>query len=182
MPSLWEKLVWPFIADCEFANVVDLAAGHGRNTSFLLRLAEHVTVMDIQPGNIAICKGRFKGHTNISFIVNNGFDFGTIEDGGTSLIYCFDAMVHFDSDVIRSYLRDSRRILKPGGRAFFHHSNYIGGHDWRTNLSSRNFMSKELFAHYALKEKLRIIRQTPINWGSDVHLDCLTLVENPVEL
>ncbi len=182
MPSLWAKLVWPFIADCAFTNVVDLAAGQGRNTQFLCEMAEHVTVIDIQPGNIAICKERFADRTGVSFLVNNGFDFNPVPDGQISLIYCFDAMVHFDSDVVRSYLHDACRILKPGGRAFLHHSNYTGGHDWRTNPSSRNFMSKELFAHYAVKEKLRVIRQKVINWGMNVNLDCLTLIERSVEL
>ena len=67
--------------------------------------------------------------------------------------------------------------LAPGGRGFFHHSNYTGGHDWRTNPSSRNFMTKELFAHYARKEGLNVISQRVINWGSNPGIDCLTLVE-----
>jgi len=86
-------------------------------------------------------------------------------------------MVHFDSDVVRSYLRDAQRVLKVGGHGFFHHSNYVGGHDWRTNPNSRNFMSKELFEHYALKEQLSVVRQRVINWGLVHDSDCLTLVE-----
>ena len=35
-------------------------------------------------------------------------------------------MVHFDSDVVRAYLKEFRRILKPGGHGFCHHSNYTG--------------------------------------------------------
>ena len=62
-------------------------------------------------------------------------------------------MVHFESDVIRSYLRDTMRVLEPGGRGFFHHSNYTGGEDWRTNPSSRNFMSQAFFSRIMLGSK-----------------------------
>jgi hypothetical protein len=36
-------------------------------------------------------------------------------------------MVHFDSDVIQVYLQDTARVLRWGGRALFHHSNYSAG-------------------------------------------------------
>lgn len=179
MAGLWERVVWPFISDCDFTEVVDLAAGHGRNTVFLLKVASHVTVTDIQPGNVAICRSRFADEPRVSAHVVNGYDFRPVADSSVTLVYCFDAMVHFDSDVVRSYLSDARRILKLGGRAFLHHSNYVGGHDWRTNPAARNFMSKELFEHYALKEDLRILRQSVINWGTEAQIDCLSLVERP---
>jgi hypothetical protein len=86
-------------------------------------------------------------------------------------------MVHFDSDVVRSYLRDSHRALKPGGRGFFHHSNYTGGYDWRKNPQGRNFMSREFFGHYADKEDLTVVKQTLLDRPHHPQLDCLTLVE-----
>ena len=135
--------------------------------------------MDIQAANIAVCERRFGKNNIVSFYTNNGFDMRPLAEGSISLIYCFDAMVHFDSDVIRSYLRDSFRVLKPNGRAFFHHSNYVGGHDWRENPHSRNFMSAELFEHYAMKEQLQIVRQKILRWGGIENLDCFTLLERP---
>lgn len=179
MAALWDRMVWPFILDCDFTEVVDLAAGHGRNTVFLLKVANHITVMDIQPGNVAVCRNRFADEPRVSALVTTGYDFRPLADASVTMVYCFDAMVHFDSDVVRSYLSDARRILKPGGRAFLHHSNYVGGHDWRTNPAARNFMSKELFEHYALKESLKVVRQSVINWGAEVQIDCLSMIERP---
>lgn len=177
MAGLWADLIWPFISDCDFTRVVDLAAGHGRNTAFLLERAQHVTVLDIQPGNVEACERRFAGLESLSCFKNNGYDFHPVADASVTLVYCFDAMVHFDSDVIRSYLGDARRILVSGGRAFLHHSNYTGGHDWRTNPAARNFMSRELFEHYAVKERFRVLRQKVINWGEHMNIDCLSLIE-----
>jgi ubiquinone/menaquinone biosynthesis C-methylase UbiE len=98
MEELWNGLVRPFVKGCDFSHTVDLAAGHGRNSVKLAELAERLTIMDIQPGNIEVCKKRFAGRTNTSFIVNNGFDLRPLHDCDVTLVYCFDAMVHFDSD------------------------------------------------------------------------------------
>jgi SAM-dependent methyltransferase len=174
---LWGTLVWPFIHDSDFTDVLDLAAGHGRNSAFLVEHVERLIITDIQKGNIDVCRKRFSENAKVSYFVGNGYNFEPVGDSALTLIYCFDSMVHFDSDVVRSYLRDAQRVLKPGGRGFFHHSNYTGGHDWRSNPNSRNFMSQELFEHYAFKEGLAIVRQKVINWGSVVDSDCLTLVE-----
>jgi SAM-dependent methyltransferase len=179
MAQLWEGLIWPFIADCDFTSVLDLAAGHGRNSAMLMLHARRLLVMDIQPGNVEICERRFAKNSKVACAANNGYDLQPTTDSAVSLIYCFDAMVHFDSDVVRSYLRDTRRVLMKGGRGFFHHSNYTKGHDWRTNPASRNFMSAELFEHYALKEGLVVVRQKTIGWRGYQEHDCLTLVEKP---
>jgi SAM-dependent methyltransferase len=174
---LWDNLVWPFINDCDFTDTLDLAAGHGRNSALLLDHAGRLTITDVQVGNVEHCRRRFGHAPNITYAVVNGYNFHPVGDETLTLIYCFDSMVHFDSDVVRSYLRDCLRVLKCGGRGFFHHSNYTTGHDWRRNPNARNFMSKELFEHYALKEGLKIVRQKVIHWGSLENSDCLSLVE-----
>jgi SAM-dependent methyltransferase len=177
---LWENLVRPFIGDSDFTDVLDLAAGHGRNSALLLEHAKRLIITDVQAGNVEFCRKRFGESANITYAVVNGYNFQPVGDEALTLIYCFDSMVHFDSDVVRSYLRDSLRVLKPGGRGFFHHSNYTGGHDWRRNPNARNFMSMELFEHYTLKEGLKIVRQKVINWGSLENSDCLSLIEKPL--
>lgn len=181
MARLWGDLVFPFIKECDFTETLDLAAGIGRNSAILVDLAKTLSIMDIQPGNIEACRQRFAGRSNVSCYVNNGFDLRPAPDESLTLVYCFDAMVHFDSDIVRSYLRDTRRVLKPGGRGFFHHSNYTGGYDWKTNPESRNFMSKAFFAHYAQKEGLIVLAQQEIQWSGIPALDCLTLVGRPVD-
>jgi hypothetical protein len=47
----------------------------------------------------------------------------------------------------------------------------------RRNPNARNFMSRELFERYLLKEDIKVLRQKVINWGNVVDCDCLSLVE-----
>ena len=49
-----------------------------------------------------------------------------IPDGEATFVYSFDAMVYFDSDVVRAYLAEFRRVLAPSGTGFCHYSNYTG--------------------------------------------------------
>lgn len=88
-------------------------------------------------------------------------------------------MVHFEQDVVLSYLGDAARVLVPGGRALFHHSNYTAapGNAYHLNPHWRNFMSKELFASGAIGLGLRVLEQNVLQWGNVPALDCLTLLE-----
>ena len=91
--------------------------------------------------------------------------------------------VHFDSDVIRAYLRETARVLRRGGRALFHHSNYGDnpGGDVHDNPRWRNFMTENLFQHYAAKCGLRYLASQVLDWDGHPALDCLTLLELPVD-
>ena len=176
----WSQTVWPFIQGCDFSCVVDLAAGHGRNTKKLLEFAEKLYLVDINADNIRFCRQRFAAEKKITYIQNDGFTLRGIPSGEVSLVYCFDAMGHFDSDVIRSYLHDFYRVLKPGGCGFCHYSNYDQNpagnvHD---NPGWRNFMSQNLFHHYCAKEGLAVVKSRVIDWDTPGQ-DCVTLFRKP---
>lgn len=176
MEDQWGYTIWPFIGQCDFSCVVDLAAGHGRNTRKLRGVANKVYVVDINEENIRFCKERFAGDNKITFIRNDGFTLHGIPDEEVTLVYCFDAMVHFDSDIIRSYLSEFYRVLKPGGHGFCHHSNYDKNPagDLHDNPGWRNFMSQNLFIHYCTKEGFEIVKSQVIDWSAP-SMDCLTL-------
>ena len=105
MAPLWSELIWPLIQHLDFTCVVDLAAGHGRNSAILRQYAKKLVIVDINQECIDICKQRFRGDKKISYFRNDGTSLKGIEDNSVSLIYSFDSMVHFDSEVIREYLK-----------------------------------------------------------------------------
>jgi ubiquinone/menaquinone biosynthesis C-methylase UbiE len=171
MDNRWQHLLRPWVRDLDFRVCVDLAAGHGRNTRKLLEQpgCERVYSVDINEENASFCRRRFKDEPRVTVIRNDGVRISKIADASVTCFYCFDAMVHFDSDVVRAYLSEVRRVLTPAGRAFLHHSNlsrFPGRSPYENpeNPASRNFMTLELFRHYAAKEGLDVLRQEPVDW------------------
>lgn len=177
--DLFEKL--------DTTSTVELACGHGRHSAYLLSTKRDQTalqslvLLDVVEENVLHCKERFSGVSEVNVHTNSGYDFHPVEDGSASAIFCFDAMVHFEYDAVLSYLQDASRILRPGGRALFHHSNLDKnpGSDYKNNPHWRNFMSKNLFAHAATRSGLRVLEQVTIDWDAIRNLDCLTLLEKP---
>jgi SAM-dependent methyltransferase len=159
--------------------VLELAAGHGRHAARSSALAKRLILVDLIPDNISKCRERLGDQPHVSFIVNNGSDYRPVADNAVSAIYCYDAMVHFSADIIDSYLQDTFRVLKPGGRALFHHSNYgvNNGQHYGRNPNARNYMTQPLFAGLATAAGLEITSSTPIPWGGIDNLDCITLLE-----
>ncbi len=188
----WTWLFWseahpfrPLFEQLDLSRVLELACGHGRHSEYLLahygsRLGSLV-MMDILQSNVDYCNARLGQRENLRVLVNNGVDFQPMPASSLTSIFCYDAMVHFDRQVVRSYLGDAVRVLVPGGKALFHHSNYSFDPDshFGTNPLARAFMSKGLFARYAERLGLEVLQQTVFDWGGESGLDCLTLLAKP---
>jgi ubiquinone/menaquinone biosynthesis C-methylase UbiE len=162
----WRDDIWPLIKDCDFTCTVELAAGHGRNSERLRHLARKLYLVDINQQNIEWLHERFRDASNIVLIKNDGLHLTGVDDGEATFVYSFDSMVHFDSDVVRQYLREFSRVLKPGGTGFCHYSNYSADPtgSYRNHPAWRNFMSIQLFEHYAAKEGLESLHSAPLMW------------------
>jgi ubiquinone/menaquinone biosynthesis C-methylase UbiE len=182
--SQYERIILPFLggAEIDMSHVLELAVGHGRMTEILLTHAQRVTGLDILQENIDFCNARFTGHSNLKLMKNDGVKLQNIPDREVSFVFCFDSMIHFDSDVVRSYLGEFFRIMKPGALAFLHHSNLTRnpGGNFQRNAHARNFMSIQMFSHYSQKEGLQVVKQKVIDWGTGEkqveNLDGLTLL------
>jgi ubiquinone/menaquinone biosynthesis C-methylase UbiE len=181
MDDQWRSMIWPLIEGSDFSCTVELAAGHGRNTEKLRHLAKKLYAVDINKENIEFMKARFASAANVVCVKNDGVNLDGIRDGEATFVYSFDAMVHFDSDVVRAYLAEFKRVLRPGGRGFCHYSNYSGNPtgSYREHPGWRNFMSKELFEHYAAKEGLVPLRSELVAWSDGSYTDAMTLFERP---
>lgn len=159
-------------------SVIELACGHGRHAEQIAARCGRLTLMDIHEDNISFCRERLKGHANVQFVLNSGFDFRPVEDSSTTAIFCYDAMVHFSPDIVESYLLDARRVLRPGGMALLHHSNYSAPLDQHYGLNphARNHMTEQLFRELVGKSDLKIVDTVAIAWGHDQELDRVSLL------
>lgn len=184
----WVAMLWhpdyPFLDlfdRLDLSRTLELAVGHGRNAEFVQPLAESLILMDVVQANVDVCTDRFRERSNVRVLRNNGYDFHPVENAALSAIYCYDAMVHFSPDIVESYLNDAARVLAPGGRALFHHSNYPAPLDrhYGLNPHARNHMTRDLFIELARAAGLDIVESRVITWVDVDELDCLSLVEKP---
>lgn len=182
----WTQMFWDekrifaqLFGELDLTSVVDLACGHGRHAEVVAPRAGSLALLDIHETNLDVCRERLAAAANVTFHLNNGYDFQPLSSGSISGIYCYDAMVHFSPDIVASYLKDSARVLRSGGRGVFHHSNYpapIGRH-YGQNPHARNHMTQAMFRDLSEKAGLTVVRSQVIDWGSAKDLDCVTLVE-----
>ena len=157
--------------------VIDLAAGHGRHAERAAAFADELILVDIAEQNLEISRARLAGRSNVDFELGDGISFTGILENSVDGIYCYDSMVGFSPAVVRSYLFDTARVLKSGGRALYHHSNYAGERKERSNAPhGRSYMTKEIFSSLAAEAGLNVLEQHVIDWGGVSELDCVTLL------
>lgn len=133
----WEKgsVFKRLFQELDLTNVIELACGRGRHVPQYIDSAGHVTLVDILQKNIDICKRRFAGDERISYYKNQGFDLNELKNEQYTAVFSYDAMLHFELLDINDYLNDFYRVLKPGGRALLHHSNFDAMYDGSFNHS-----------------------------------------------
>ncbi len=181
MKIFWSKqsVFYQMFSKMDVQNIVELACGRGRHVPWYVNKADNITLVDILAKNIEYCRERFEGESKIEYYNNSGHDLNKLKTEGYTALFTYDAMVHFELIDIFEYLRETKRILKKGGRALFHHSNNT--QDYRitffTGVNGRNYMSKDIFAHLVDRAGLKVLEQHVISWGGIEKLDCVTLVE-----
>ena len=163
--------------------VAELACGHGRHAEQVADQCQSLVVMDIHESNVEFCRSRLADRENVQCIVNNGYDLRPLEDHSLTAIFCYDAMVHFPRDVVELYLRDTARVLRPGGLALYQHSNYDATDDrhYGLNPHAQPDYLRLLLGRLAQAAGLEVVESRVIDSGDVSELDCLTLVRQPDE-
>jgi SAM-dependent methyltransferase len=162
----------------DLESTVELACGHGRHSEQAVSRVGHLALVDIIDENLDVCRERLSAWTNVSYLKGDGATFQPIANDSTTAIFCYDAMVHFSPEMVKSYLFDTARILRKGGMALFHHSNYPAPLDrhWGQNPHARNHMTVELFDTLARNASLDRVESILLRWGDNPDLDALTLL------
>jgi SAM-dependent methyltransferase len=158
--------------------VLEIGPGGGRWTEFLQPLAQRLILADISEKCLSLCEERFQACDNIEyrFIADEGLAF--LDEASIDCIWSYDVFVHINPTDIDAYLRDFRRILKPGALAVVHHA----GGDYGTAAQRREFfrsyMDRDFFAHLLDKHGLELIEQD----GELAHMpgDVISVFRKPV--
>jgi len=173
----------PLFRQLDLSRVIELACGHGRHAAQILDQAGEITLVDLEPRNIEACRARFAVREGLRYIVNAGNDLPGCEDGGHSALFCYDAMVHFEFLDVIAYLRETHRVLRPGGRALLHVSNnpQNPGGFYHQNTHWRNFGSLDAFLHVADRLGFERLASRTVDWPSAPALDGVMLLERRAE-
>ena len=163
----------------DLTNLLELSCGHGRHAEKSAPLAGRLNLIDIIEENVDYCQNRLRNFGNIEYFLGDGKSFTGIKKNSLSAIYCYDAMVHFPPDIVEMYLKDTARVLRSGGRALYHHSNYSDSTTFVKGGTpgARGYMTTELFNEMVKAAGLVLLEQEVINWGGVEDLDCISLLE-----
>lgn len=152
--------------------VLEIGAGQGRWSEFILKKAERVILVDVSEKCINFCRKMFSKSNNVEYYVNDGKRLDFIKENSVDFVWSFDSFVHMERDVIDAYFREFSRILKKGGKAIIHH------HGGRRSLSDtlpllgmRSNVSKQTIKELAKKHKLAVKYQTQ-SWGKNSEFNC----------
>ncbi len=181
----WHYTILPRIAASVPAQrIVEIAPGFGRWTRFLLPLCESYRGYDLSAPCVASCASRFGAGLSrdlVDFVVNDGATLPLEADQSVDFVFSFDSLVHAEQAVLSAYLIEIARVLKPGGRAFIHHSNLAG---LPRNLEHYTHergadVGADSVARSAEAAGLQVVVQETVTWNIPVCLDCFTLLAKP---
>ena len=181
---LWSITIFPRIqAFLPSKNILEIAPGFGRCTQFLKDFCDRLVVVDLSEKCIRACQERFRDCNNIEYHVNDGRSLDMVADQSIDFIFSWDSLVHADSSVMKEYVRQFSRILKPGGFGFLHHSNLaevvekMHGKIPYENVHLRDeTMDSPLFLKYSEESGLDCILQEKINWRDNFLIDCFSVI------
>lgn len=115
--------------------IVEIGCGIGAVLARILAACPDAEVwgLDISSAMIAEAKKTLGGNPRVHLEVTEGDSLRNIASGSIDLVVCTGVFIHIlDIGVIRSYIGEARRVLKPGG-AFRFNARY-----WNPKLSFTN--------------------------------------------
>ena len=173
--ALWNEYIFEHVREFRNRNILEIAPGRGRMTQYLMILAKDLKIIDLNQSCIEICKKKFGSYIS-GYYVNDGKSLHVIQDNSQDLVFSFDSFVHMHRNVTEEYIKEIRRVLNYGGKAYIHHSWFREGSEYSTNnIAGRANMSPELFKEMVESNKMNIITQFPINFSEVT--DCITIFE-----
>lgn len=159
--------------------IVEIACGQGRHSVLAPRDYESFLALDTSVDAIAEANRRYGDLKPLRFLVSQDGSSIPAPDASQTAIFSYDAMVHFEPLTVNAYLAEAARVLQAGGRGLFHHSNYDANPTGKFTDSPnwRNYMRRDLFAHFCSRHGLNVLEQIEMDWGDVKKSDCLSLFE-----
>lgn len=182
----YQKFIKPILESLEreldYSNVLDFACGEGRIAELMKERCQNLQLVDASDKAVEFCRERFAQYPHVQVQCNAA---GSLPqaDSSLTLVYSWDAMVHFSYKSLDFYLSEFGRILKDQGYVVMHHSNLGSLADkmrvfeqWNLNPAGRSLISKEDIAFISHHHGFEVIYQQEIDWGLS-NIDCISILK-----
>ena len=99
------------------ATVVEIGPGGGKYTVMTAPHVERLISIDVSSEMLRRTQERIdeEALANVELIKGNGLDLSSVPDHSADVVFSFDVFVHLAPADTYAYMREMRRILKPGG-------------------------------------------------------------------
>lgn len=107
-------------------DVLEIGCGGGKFSQRIAPKVRSLICADISPAMIAQTRGELSRRgvaENVSYQVLNGTDFSGVADNSLDFIFSYDVQLHMQPQNVFSYMKDARRVLRPGGIFMLHQIN-----------------------------------------------------------
>lgn len=181
--TFWNKdsVFYNHFQQLNIDSVLEIACGTGRHSLQVADKVRQLYLLDSSAGALEIARNKFSAYSNVTYLHNSeglGIPREMLPDESLTAVFSYDAMVHFEQECVEAYINDSFRVLKPGGMALLHHSNYDKNPkgNFSSNPGWRNFMSWQLFQQMAAAAGFHILASETISYTSE-NSDRITLLK-----
>lgn len=165
------ELIRPVVEEYRPALTLEIGSGGGRITDLLVAACPRVIASDTSRGMMRIIRKRYMNRSHVEYLQLNGRDLRPLSDSSVDLVFSYDVFVHLNPWDIFNYLREIRRVLRPGGVAVIHHANTFSKFGWKqftetelpvqlgTHKLPQNFtpMTPEFFASFAERAGMKVV-------------------------
>ena len=129
----------------EKRSLLEVGAGHGRDSKFFQENGFHVTCIDLSPKMVKLCQQK-ELNASLMDMVHLGFP-----DDSFDAVYALNSMLHLPKKELPIALQNIRRVLKPNGLFFL---GVYGGDDFEGIWEEDSYNPKRFFALYS-DEKIK---------------------------
>jgi len=106
-------------------NVVDLGCGIGRVTLYVAPLCREIWAVDVSETMLRFGRERLADLPNVRFLLGRGTALPELETGSIDFAYSLLTLQHVEREHAFKLLRELRRVLRDGGRAFLTFPNLL---------------------------------------------------------
>jgi len=116
-----ERYISPYLVPG--GRCLEIGAGAGRWTGYLLEAAREVIVVELNPEFFPCLTDRYRDHSErLRFYQTSGYEMSGVTAQSVDFVFTFGTLGHLESDGVASYLAEIARILRPGAAATLHYA------------------------------------------------------------